>query len=109
VEIVPGEGRDRPFLGDDVSSSGESQRLAEVIQAGCGLGATTQTLCRQEHLIRNKNSCALFFGFLPANDQWVPHGAPIGHWHEEIPKQIPFHFPVGRQRRWMTEKKQIVD
>jgi hypothetical protein len=39
---------------------------------------------------------------LAGRAKWYPtsrekrarYGAPIGHWHEEIPKQIPFHAPV---------------
>ena len=52
----------------------------------------------------------------PVERSGIPHLAKDerdmghhGHWHEEIPKQIPFHFPVGRQRRWMTDKKQVLD
>jgi hypothetical protein len=41
VEIVA-------FWGGKAPGSGESQRLAEVIQAGFGLGASMQTPCRQE-------------------------------------------------------------
>ena len=36
------------FWGGKAPGSGESQRLAEVIQAGFGLGASMKTPCRQE-------------------------------------------------------------
>jgi hypothetical protein len=43
VEIVS-------FWGNEASASASAQRLAEVIQAGSGLGASMQTPCRLEHL-----------------------------------------------------------
>jgi hypothetical protein len=44
---------------------------------------------------------------LPGGTKWYPtsrekqarYGAPIDPWHEEIPKQNPFHPLAGRLRR----------